>query len=58
MPSHGKSSHGLWPGELKRGCHGRDRMVVVFTTVSSIISDIPILDFLEVETLQLIHIDF
>jgi hypothetical protein len=19
MPSHGKSSHGLWPGELKRG---------------------------------------
>ena len=34
--SDGKSSHGLCPGELKRGCHGRDRMVVGFTTTYAI----------------------
>ena len=34
--SDGKSSHGLCPGELKRGCHGRDCMVVEFTTTYAI----------------------
>jgi hypothetical protein len=33
LPSDGKSSHGLWPGELKRGENGSDKNVQSGTLV-------------------------
>jgi hypothetical protein len=40
MPSDGKSSHGLWPGELKKTLMGSKYVVVSLRIKQSLFSDI------------------